>query len=98
MQQKPDTNGCKFAKSDFFVEELPAIEELIERGLGISLSDIRDVINEKHGENAMSNKEVKLFMLEHFQERINFQVPEQKNESLMIFSASFSVEDVIQKL
>ena len=71
---------------------------MIDHGLGITLSDIRDVINEKHGENYVSNKEVKLSMLEHYKERMQFQVPEQKPESLMVFSASLSVEDVIVKM
>ena len=40
--------------------------------IGIPLSDVRDLINEKHGEEIISNKEVKLFMMEHFQDDIQF--------------------------
>ena len=54
------------------------IDEMIYRGMGVSLSEICDVINEKHGEDLISNKEVKLYMVERFQDKIKFQIPEQK--------------------
>ena len=56
------------------------------------------VINEKHGEDLISNKEVKLYMVEHFQDKIKFQIPEQKNESLMVFAATLGVEDIIRRV
>ena len=36
--------------------------------------------------------------MEHFLDKIKFQIPEKRNESLMVFAATLSVEDVIQKL
>ena len=49
------------------------------KGIGIPLSDVSDLINEKHGEEIISNKEIKLFMMEHFQDDIQFCQPEQRN-------------------
>ena len=56
------------------------------------------MINDKHGVETISNKEVKLFMLEHFQDKIQFCESEQTNESLLAFSCDLEMRDVIKKL
>ena len=73
-------------KRCLFLAEVRTINDLITKGIGIPLSDIRDLINEKYGEEIISNKEVKLFMMEHFQDDIQFCQSEQRNESLLAFS------------
>ena len=56
------------------------------------------MINDKHGVETVSNKEVKLFMLEHFLGKIQFCESEQVNESLLAFSPDLEMRDVIKKL
>ena len=92
---KPERNHSK--KRCLFLE-VRAISDLLTKGIGISLSDIRDIINEKYGEEISSNKEVKLFMIEHFQDAIKFCQSEHCNESLLAFSSELQMRDVIQKL
>ena len=41
-------------------------EGLLKNGCGISLSESRELINDKSGENFPSNKEIKLFLVELF--------------------------------
>ena len=72
-------------KRFLFLAEVRAISDLITKGIGIPVSDIRNIINEKYGEEIISNKEVKLFMIEHFQDPIKFCQSEHRNESLLAF-------------
>ena len=73
------TKGPKTSsgKSSLFQCEVDVIRNLLRRGIGIPLSDIRYIINDKHGVDTTSNKEVKLFMLEHLQDKIQFCESEQ---------------------
>ena len=84
-------------KRSLFQSEVDVIRNLLQRGIDIPLSDIRDMINDKHGVETISNKEVKLFML-HFQDKIQFRESEQANESLLAFSSNLEMKDVIKKL
>ena len=43
------------------------------------------------------NKEVNLFLLEHFQDKIQFCESEQANKSLIAFSSNLEMRDVIKK-
>ena len=74
MRAIAGTKGPKklSGKRSLFQSEVDVIRNLLQRGIGIPLSDIRDMINGKHGVDTISNKEVKLFMLEHFQDKIQF--------------------------
>ena len=56
------------------------------------------MINDKHGVETISNKELKLFMLEHFRDKIQFCESGQANESLLTFSSDLEMKDVIKKL
>ena len=53
-----------------FQEELQSITELLNQGTGTSLSEIRDTINLKQGENVVTNKEVKLLLAEFLSDKI----------------------------
>ena len=59
-----------------FQEELKAINELLEHDIGFPLSEIRDSNIEKNGEAVISNKEVKMYVMEYFGEKIQFCQPE----------------------
>ena len=74
------------------------MKNLLQQGIGIPLSNLRDVINDKRGVDTVSNKEVKLFMLEHFQDKIQFCESEQANKSLLALSSDLEMRDVIKKL
>ena len=56
------------------------------------------MINDKHVVNTISNKEVKLFILEHLQDKIQFCESEQANKSLLAFPSDLEMKDVIKKL
>ena len=67
-------------RRDFlFLQEVESIKELIARGFGVPLSEIRDTLNEKYGDSFISNKEVKLFVIEHFGDEIQFICSKRKN-------------------
>ena len=80
-----------------FLEELDSIQQFLDRGFGLLLSEMRDSINDKH-ENIISNKDVKLFICEYFEDQVQFVNLECKNEKMMVFSAKLTIEDVIVKL
>lgn len=67
------------------------LQILLEEGNDISLSKICDHINEKLEESEISNKEVKQFMLEHFQDSIQICLSQWKNEYLLVFPSKLSM-------
>ena len=81
-----------------FQEELQSITEPLNQGIGTSLSGIKDMINLKQGENIITNKEVKLPLVEFLSDKIQFGEPCQASQSLIVFSSNLSVELVIRKL
>ena len=85
-------------KRSLFQSEVDVIKNLLQRRIGILLSDIRDMVNDKHRVDKISNKKVKLSMLEHFQDKIQFCKSEQANKSLLAFSSDLEMRDVIKKL
>ena len=81
-----------------FQRGVDVIKNLFQRGIGKPLADIRDMINDKRGVDTISNKEVKLFMLEHFEDKIQFCESEKANKSLRAFSSDLEMRDAIKKL
>ena len=79
------------------MKEKPPLEGLLKNGYGISLSGIRELINDKNGENFLSNKEIKLSLVESFCSSIQFCPSELKNESLMVFSSEIELQDIVNK-
>ena len=67
MRATATTKGPKKSsgKRSLFQSEADVIRDLLQWGIGIPLCNIRYMINDKHRVNTISNKEVKLFMLEH---------------------------------
>ena len=56
------------------------------------------MINDKLRVDTISNREVKLFTLEHFQDKIHFCESEQTNKSLPPFSSDLAMRDAIKRL
>ena len=94
-EKKPPNISLKRQR---FCDEVGAIRDLLDRGIGLPLSDIRDAINDKYDEDFISNKGVKLYLTEHFQDDVQFCPSERRNESMFVFSSALSVEDVVKKL
>ena len=70
MRATAATEGPKKSsgKRSLFQSGVDVIKNLLQLGIGIPLSNIRDMTNDKHGVDTVSNEEVKLFMLEHLQD------------------------------
>ena len=84
-------------KKNVFGKYIGIIGSSIQKGRGLSLSDIRDMINNENKLN-FRNSEIKTFLVEAFGEEIKFCDPERKNQSQFVFSSSVKVEDVINFL
>ena len=89
-QINPDSGPCNqnrqcSLKREEFLEEKSSLEGLLKDGYEISMSEIRELSNDKNGENFLSNKEIKLFLVESFSSKIQFCPSERKIESLMFF-------------
>lgn len=73
------------------------LENIIDQGRGITLTEVRDLIKEKEGVETFTN-EIKLFMEETFGERIQFCISERKNQSTVVCSSSITVNDAVNLL
>ena len=62
---------------------------LFDAGTAISLSEIRDMINDESNIT---------FLTEHFAEKIQLCPSERANESLFVFSSSICINDVVKRL
>ena len=80
-----------------FEKYIPFLQELIEGGHGVSLTDIRDIIKEECMIE-IKTCELKNFQSEAFGESIQFCKPESKNESMLVFSSKISVSDVVNTI
>lgn len=74
------------------------LKTLLEDGYGFTLSDIRDLMKNVDRHIDIRNNEVKIFLVRTYQDTIRFCPPKQKNEPLLVFSASISPEDLASKL
>ena len=101
MRATAATEGPKklSGKRSFSQSEVVVVmKNLLQQGIGIPLSNLRDMINDERGVDTVSNKEVKLFMLEHFQDKIQFCESEQANKFLLALSSDLEMRDVIKTL
>ena len=85
------------SKRHYFNKYVQFLENIIEQGRGITLSEVRDLIKEKEGVDIFTN-EIKLFMKETFGDRIQFCAAERKNQSILVCSSSITVNDAINLL
>ena len=84
-------------KRDVFNFHIDFIESIIDRGSGISLSEIRDMVNDKDDVN-ITNSEVKTFLISLMDNHIQFCPSTRSNESLFVFSSDVSLQDVVKIL
>ena len=87
----------KPTKRDTFILYIDFLQTISDVGTAISLSKIRDMINDESNINII-NSEVKIFLTEHFAEKIQFCPSKRANESLFVFSSSVCVNDVGKRL
>jgi hypothetical protein len=84
-------------KRDVFKRHIDFVNNIIDQGSGISLSEIRDMVNDKDGIN-ITNSEVKTFLISLMNNHIQFCPSTRLNESLYVFSSDVSIEDVVKIL
>ena len=87
MPNKDHIGNKSSRKKQYISAILPEIKEILEKGMGTSLSDVRDIVNENLDENFLNNSEIKMFLTEIIGDDIQFCKPYAKNQSLLIFSA-----------
>ena len=78
------------------IERITAI--LDQGGWKLILSEIRDIINSKREEVEISNKEVKLLLMEQLQESIQFCPSTNKNKSLLLFPSKLSAQNILKDI
>ena len=84
-------------KRNFYKKYTQFIGDIIAHGNGISLTDIREHINSIENID-LKNNELKTFLLESFGDEIQFCNPVKQNESLIVYSSSVDIQDVINTL
>ena len=78
--------------------EIGRIRSILDQGNGITLTEISDILNSKQDELEMSNKEVKVSLMEQLQVSIQICLSKKKNESLLVFSTKPSAQVIVQKV
>ena len=73
------------------------MQAIFNAGTAISLSEIRDTINDESNMNIINSK-VKIVLTEHFAEKIQFCPSERANEPLFVFSSLICANDVVERL
>ena len=78
-------------KQDIFSNYITFLKTIIENGNGISLSELRDMLNEN--ENVLfNNSELKSFISDSFGDNIQFCYSERQNESIFVFSSKVNMK------
>ena len=90
-------NVMTITKRDVFNRHIKFIKDIIDQGSGISLSDIRDMINDLEDIN-INNSEVNNFLIESMGEEIQFCPSTCSNESLFVISSEINIQDVVKIL
>ena len=67
-------------------EIAPELEKGFREGNGYDLSAIRDKLNSKNDKCCFENRDVKVFLIHHFGDAIDFSYPSDKSKSIMVFS------------
>ena len=92
-----DYNVTPVSKQNIFKHQSQMIRIVLDQGKGLSLTEIRDMINNEQESNLL-NKYIKCLLLEEFGDNIKFCNPEKKNESQFVFSSSIQLDDVVNSL
>ena len=95
---KSESKGKKVSvKRAAFEKKAEWLSELFSQGRGITLSEIRDMIND-NSDCFITNKEVKLYLAGYFGDKVQYCPSNHKNEPLLVFSSSVSIHDVVKKI
>ena len=84
-------------KRDIFSKYITFIKTIFENGNGISLPELRDMLNQNE-KVVFNNSDIKLFITEFFGGSIQMCYSERKNESMFMYSSKIDIQDVIDKL
>src|SRR5258705_11915550 len=71
--------------SEVFFSVLKEIQPNLYKGMGYSLSDIRDRINAKTESQRATNRDIKQFLMDFFQDEVTFSTPKEANKSVLFF-------------
>ena len=82
------------SKLEIFKHHSKIIRTVSDQGKGLSLSEIRDTINNKEE----FNLDIKCFLLEEFGDSIKFCNLERKNKSQFVFSSLIQLDDVVNSV
>ena len=98
-QSKNDekTTVSKTPKRILFQRHISFFKEILNKGNGICLSEIRDIINGKE-DAVFTNSEIKSFLNDFLGAEIQFCQSPRKNESMFVFPSSITMEDVMNKV
>ena len=97
LAQEKRSHYLKTTKRHIFENYKEFIKEIIDSGSGISLSDIRDMLNEKE-EIVFNNSEIKTFLISAFTDEIQFSNSDKVNELQIVFSSKIDIQDIVQIL
>ena len=84
---------CK-PRLDVFNDALPVIDDMIQSGYGLSVSEIRDILSENDEPLPFTNKQARNLLVAHYGDRIRFTPSHRVNESDLCFSANITFEEI----
>ena len=94
IQMRENTDQKKIRIWALFAQR----KDLFDHIIGLLISDIGEVINYKYDKDFISNNKVKLYLMENFNDDIQFYPSEGCVESMFLFSSTLSIEAVLKKL
>ena len=97
-QSEQHVKTPKQNKSKIIEDIQPVLQDILDRGYGVSLSEIRDYCNQQCAEQCLANKEVKLYLINLFGDNIQFSKSPQKNQSQLVYSSNLTLDQVANKL
>ena len=92
MQKEPNL------KQRVWLEVVNEIELGFEAGKGYELSAIRGRFNKLCPNDKVHNREIKVLLLNHFQDKITFTSPSAANKSVLVFSRSCEKETLAETI
>ena len=88
---------CK-TRLDVFNDALPVIDDMIQSGYGLSVSEISDILSENDEALPFTNKQARNLLVAHYGDRIRFTPSHRVNESDLCFSANITFEEISKAL
>lgn len=79
QSQQSDVKQRTPSKGQAIEDIKPLLQDILDSGYGLTLNEIRDFANKESGEPLLTNKEVKLYMMKIFGDKIQFSKPTERN-------------------